>query len=78
MFSVCLDAAEYREVWEADCASRLQHGKASGQYPGCTALVVLLVGSDLYVANAGEGAFSVTGREEGNCFLVADTSWGSH
>ena len=50
----------YRVVWEADCSSRLMHGKAGGLFPGCTALVALLSGRDLYVANAGKSgvAFS--------------------
>ena len=48
----------YRVVWEADCSSRLMHGKAGGLFPGCTALVALLSGRDLYVANAGKSVIA--------------------
>lgn len=48
-------------MWEADCASRAQTGKAGGQYPGCTAMAALLVGNDLYVANAGKHSGKAAG-----------------
>lgn len=50
---LCLEA-EYRKSWEADAAARAAGGRAGGVFPGCTALAALLLGRQLYVANAGD------------------------
>lgn len=46
--------AEYRGVWAADAAARKAGGRAGGSFPGCTALVALMIGRTLVVANAGD------------------------
>ncbi|GAX74889.1 hypothetical protein CEUSTIGMA_g2335.t1 [Chlamydomonas eustigma] len=45
----------YKIVWQSQCERMKREGKRSCDvYPGCTALVALIVGNQLFIANAGD------------------------
>jgi serine/threonine protein phosphatase PrpC len=48
------DAAFWQE-WQAEMHAHATAGQYTERYPGCTALAAVLAGSQLFVANAGDG-----------------------
>jgi serine/threonine protein phosphatase PrpC len=55
------DAAFWQE-WQAEMHAHATAGQYTERYPGCTALAAVLAGSQLFVANAGDGR-AVLSRE---------------
>lgn len=56
--------AEFRRQWQEDRDRNPLRHRGAQEFPGCTAIVALLVGSRLFVANAGDsrGVLSRGGR----------------